>query len=240
MVSTLDGNIILDAGEGTLGQLYRQVGHKRWKTNDSTNLADMDTFLKRISLIFLSHLHADHHLGIIRLLKERYQLMINTNHSTKPKPIYIIAPHQFLIWLEEYSDIEDIGLKHMEFISAHDLLRNRNNANAPHRKKFNSIFLSISYSKFRLQRLLDDLNLTKIETTEAIHCIWSYSVGLEHKAGWKLVYSGDTRPCHRMLKLCDGSPDLLIHEATFEDDKFDEAIAKKHTTMSEAIDVGNK
>jgi ribonuclease Z len=33
---------------------------------------------------------------------------------------------------------------------------------------------------------------------------------------------------------------LLIHEATLEDAKMAEAIAKRHTTTGEAIDVGKR
>ena len=43
-------SILLDCGEGTLGQLYRHYGR------------DMDCVINNINCIFVSHIHADHHL----------------------------------------------------------------------------------------------------------------------------------------------------------------------------------
>lgn len=59
-----NSSIMLDAGEGTLGQMMRIFGRER-----------MDLELQRISCIFISHLHADHHLGVIQLLKRWYHVM---------------------------------------------------------------------------------------------------------------------------------------------------------------------
>jgi ribonuclease Z len=52
--------ILLDAGEGTWGQLTRRFGKEQARN-----------VLGRIKLIFISHLHQDHHAGLATLLKER-------------------------------------------------------------------------------------------------------------------------------------------------------------------------
>jgi len=52
-----------------------------------------------------------------------------------------------------------------------------------------------------------------------------------------LVYSGDTRPSKKLAEAAKDAT-LLIHEATFEDDLQEEALAKKHSTSSEAIQTG--
>jgi ribonuclease Z len=52
-------------------------------------------------------------------------------------------------------------------------------------------------------------------------------------------YSGDTRPCDKLIEAGKGAT-LLIHEATFEDDLIAEAVAKNHSTTTEAIDVGTR
>jgi len=52
-----------------------------------------------------------------------------------------------------------------------------------------------------------------------------------------VTYSGDTMPCDYLVTLGRDS-DVLIHEATMEDDLKDEAGLKMHSTTSEAIDVG--
>ena len=45
-------SILMDCGEGTHGQLVRLLGSRR----------AADT-LRRLSAIYISHLHADHHIG---------------------------------------------------------------------------------------------------------------------------------------------------------------------------------
>lgn len=55
----------------------------------------------------------------------------------------------------------------------------------------------------------------------------------------KITYSGDTQPCEALINVGKNS-DILIHEATMEDDLWKEARVKAHSTVSEAIDVGRK
>lgn len=50
---------MLDAGEGTYGQMLRLYGLER-----------VDEEMSKIRCIFVSHLHADHHLGVIQLIKK--------------------------------------------------------------------------------------------------------------------------------------------------------------------------
>lgn len=50
---------MLDAGEGTYGQMMRRYGP-----------GYVDEELSKIRCIFVSHLHADHHLGVIQLIKK--------------------------------------------------------------------------------------------------------------------------------------------------------------------------
>lgn len=52
-------------------------------------------------------------------------------------------------------------------------------------------------------------------------------------------YSGDTRP-NGLLIESGKDADLLIHEATLEDDMIEDAIEKQHCTIQEAVDVGMK
>ena len=51
------GNVLLDGGEGTLGQLFRHFGPEKLREA-----------VKNLRMIFVSHLHADHHLGVVRVL----------------------------------------------------------------------------------------------------------------------------------------------------------------------------
>ena len=55
----------------------------------------------------------------------------------------------------------------------------------------------------------------------------------------KVVFSGDTRPCEALIEAgLDAT--LLIHEATLTDDLLEEAIARKHSSVNEAIEVAKR
>jgi ribonuclease Z len=53
------------------------------------------------------------------------------------------------------------------------------------------------------------------------------------RPGRVVVYSGDTRPCPSLEELSRGA-DLLIHDATFESGLAAEAVARAHSTSTEA------
>ena len=53
------------------------------------------------------------------------------------------------------------------------------------------------------------------------------------RKGLKMAYSGDTRPCPRLLEAARGA-DLLVHEATVASDLKEKAKAFGHSTAEEA------
>lgn len=55
------GYILLDAGEGTWGQLARRFGEDKAR----------EEVLRELKLVFISHLHQDHHAGLGTILRER-------------------------------------------------------------------------------------------------------------------------------------------------------------------------
>lgn len=64
------GNILLDAGEGTYGQICRKFGRD-----------GAEKILRNLRIVFISHLHADHHLGIARILNARLQVRRDVSHD---------------------------------------------------------------------------------------------------------------------------------------------------------------
>lgn len=57
--------ILLDAGEGTWGQLARRFGTEEARA-----------ILAKMKMIFISHLHQDHHAGLSSLLRERIRVSL--------------------------------------------------------------------------------------------------------------------------------------------------------------------
>merc|ERR1712232_212441 len=94
----MGGNaMLLDVGEGTIGQLLRAKQHRKHRGIGEENLA---TVLKNIKAVWISHPHADHHLGILRLLEERERIVSDQD------PLVLIAPPNLLGFLKEYESIE--------------------------------------------------------------------------------------------------------------------------------------
>ena len=80
------GSILLDCGEGTYGQLYRHYGKC------------LDRVLSRVKCVFISHIHADHHLV---WQKNSWLLFYNHGNWTK--------------WSAVWSEIIPMILKLCEF-----------------------------------------------------------------------------------------------------------------------------
>ena len=57
------GNVLLDAGEGTYYQLARHFGEE--------GVGDV---LRNLRCLFVSHGHADHHMGVAMLLRKRLEV----------------------------------------------------------------------------------------------------------------------------------------------------------------------
>lgn len=94
----------------------------------------------------------------------------------------------------------------------------------------------ISSSLDFARQVFRKLNITKLSNVKVNHCSQAYGVRIWTVEGWSLVFSGDTRPCHELIELGKGAT-ILIHEATFDNSKGEEAIQKKHSTVAEAYDV---
>ncbi|KAH8926607.1 hypothetical protein BT69DRAFT_1347937 [Atractiella rhizophila] len=174
------GNVLLDVGEGTLGQLSRRFGQ------------ELDDILQDLKFIFISHMHADHHAGLYRVLWKRLQMK---SSSVSVNPLYILGPWNIGLYLKELEQIFPLGLTSLANFVPLDA------------KTFDQDTASLKIA----------LGLKTIRPVSVIHRGKCFGVVLEHVKGWKLVFSGDTRPCPALIE-AGKEADLLIHEATIEDD----------------------
>lgn len=208
LFQTNSGNILLDCGEGTFGQLVRFFGPEK-----------SDQVLSNIKAIFVSHLHADHHIGLIGVLQGRRKAL-NRLQKLSTSPVHLLAPKQILTWLNFYDRyFEDIS-QEFNLISNDSLLHDEH-----------TLFEGTKV------RLLASLGMSDISTTYVRHCPNAFGVAFTARSGYKICYSGDTMPSENLIDLgmrCD----LLIHEATMEDELENEAVIKMHSTTSQAIEVG--
>ncbi|KAJ8941617.1 hypothetical protein NQ318_000323 [Aromia moschata] len=177
-------NVLLDCGEGTYGQIVRFFGQEA-----------ADRVLSNIDCVYISHLHADHHIGLVGLLQGRRRALDNL--KLNKEPLYLFARSRF--WLGSASTT--------------DIL---NNPTLPQSEK---------------QKILEKLGMMDINTCLVRHCPNAFGVALTDKHGHKITYSGDTMPSDNLVELGISS-DVLIHEATMEDELAHEAITKMHSTTS--------
>ncbi|ESQ30237.1 hypothetical protein EUTSA_v10011231mg [Eutrema salsugineum] len=243
------GSLLLDCGEGTLGQLKRRYG-----------LDGADEAVRKLRCIWISHIHADHHAGLARILALRCKLLKGVTHE----PAIVVAPRLLKRFLDAYQRLQDLDMEFLDCRSttktSWDSLENSSwNAEGSlfsQGSPMQSVFkrsdipmdsLALPCLK-NLKKVLSDIGVEDLISFPVVHCPQAFGVVVkaaerlnsvgEKIPGWKMVYSGDTRPCPEIVEASRDAT-ILIHEATFEDDLIDEALAKNHSTTKEAIDMGS-
>lgn len=250
------GGLLLDCGEGTLAQLKRRYG-----------VSGADSAVRNLKCIWISHIHADHHAGLARILALRRDLLKGVAHE----PILVIGPEQVGEFLKEYIKLEDLDMlfldcksttgavwDNMEAESLYDESRDHTlltslSEDSPLQHCSKKLKLSTPVDGITplkcFKKVLSEAGLVRLISFPVVHCpdTEAFGVILESAErmnhgkvvpGWKVVYSGDTRPCSQVIEASLGAT-ILIHEATFEDGLVEEAIARNHSTIKEAIEVGD-
>lgn len=82
-------------------------------------------------------------------------------------------------------------------------------------------------------------NKVRVTSFQVEHSIPSYGFLLEIGDKYRIVYSGDTAPCNKVIEVSEKA-DLLIHEATFTSRDYAEAVEQKHSTARDAALIASK
>ncbi|KAK1982191.1 metallo-beta-lactamase superfamily protein [Colletotrichum cereale] len=173
---------------------------------------EVTKILQETRCIFISHMHADHQLGTARFIRAWADA---TAHLDPPPTLAIAGTNAMRPFLLEYDRVESVVYKRLRFLR-HDHLFPHNEGRLP-------ADCPTRLASFQLVRVS--------------HCQNAYAGVFTWPSGLKIAYSGDCRPSDKFVEAAKGAT-LLIHESTFDDDKMGDALAKKHSTMSEALDVG--
>jgi len=218
-----NGNgMLLDVGEGTVGQLLRSWKSTLRSSSSSSSSdpvrAPIDEYTSRlrgIKAVWISHPHADHHLGLLRLLSERSAVC-----GTKEDPIVLMAPRDMFDFLSEYQSVVPRVRRSYVAVECSEMI---------HGRRRNPLG----------NKLHDDLGITYCAAIPVAHCRRSHAVVIDGTSFGRVAYSGDCRPSDRFADAARGA-DLLIHEATFEDGMEEDAVLKRHSTVGEAIGVAGR
>jgi len=221
LVETEPGSwILLDCGEGTFGQMVRLYGLDRTKQ-----------VLRGLKAIYISHQHADHHIGMINVMLAREEAFRDVNESVVD--LLILATKRLAEFLTYYHSRLQPILCHAELVQCEHLVM-YDDREEEGRK------VQLLYAD-RMAQLLERVGLESIATCKAIHCPHAFCLSFTTKEGFKMAYSGDTRPNPAFRDLCmmgGRGPDLLVHEATMEHFMINDARIKKHSTITEAVEEG--
>ncbi|MGH7471330.1 MAG: ribonuclease Z [Longimicrobiales bacterium] len=224
--------LLFDCGEGTQRQMMRF----------GTGFALHD--------IFFTHMHADHFLGVIGLLR-------TMGLQGREEPMRLWAPEgggaildeavhlgvervPFEIQIQEVAAEQRLardGYDIIAFKSSHGI-RSLGFALVEHER----------LGRFHLERarelgIPEGPLFGKLHRGQAVEVngrvIQPSDVVGPPRAGRRIVYSGDTRPCRATVDNAR-SADLLIHDATFGDEEAERARETGHSTAREAAEVARR
>lgn len=203
-----------------------------------------DDTVRALRCIWISHIHADHHTGVARILARRRKLLKEIPHE----PLLVIGPRQLKIYLDAYQRLEDIDMLFLncrETMEASEGDESSNHLSPPGSAKVDTTLFAKgsrmqSYWKRpkspaekevidsilkNMKKVLSEAGLEALVSFPVVHCPEAYGVSIKAAErvnslgkvipGWKIVYSGDTRPCPELIEASRGAT-VLIHEASIK------------------------
>ncbi|GAC1441439.1 MAG: ribonuclease Z [Solirubrobacteraceae bacterium] len=217
--------ILFDCGEGTQRQLVRSVG-----------LADLTD-------IFVTHLHADHWLGLPGMLKS-FDLRDRERPLTVHGPPGIadaMAAVMRVFGRVRY-ELRVVELEFGDEVRRDELVIHPLNVRHRGGRAFGYALVEDARPGRFDPELAAHLGVTpgpdfgRLQRGEPVEGVRPEQVVGEAREGRKVVLSGDTAPCDG-ITLAAHDADLLVHEATFSEEDADRARASGHSTARQAAAV---
>lgn len=223
-----------------------------------------DNAVRGLTCIWISHIHADHHTGLARILALRRDLLKGMPHE----PLLVVGPRQLKRYLDAYQRLEDLDMQFLDckhtteasLVAFESSLESNQEDSSPGaefkdtnseltdgqtEKKIESTLFArgsrmesywrrpgspVDNSKAspflkNLKKVLGEAGLEALISFPVVHCPQAFGVVLKAAErinsvgkvipGWKIVYSGDTRPCEGLVEASRGAT-VLIHEASYQ------------------------
>jgi len=216
--------ILFDCGEGTQQQLLRSVG------------------LPEIDAVFVTHLHLDHWLGLLGLLKtfdlraRERPLTLHGPPGLKallaamrpawgrtryPLALVELEPHE-TVRFESFS-VAAFPVKHTVTAYGYAFVEE----DRPGR---------FDADAARALGIAEGPDFGRLQRGEEVDGVRPEQVMGEARPGRRIVLSGDTAPCQAVSVYAHGA-DVLVHEATFLEDERARARETLHSTARQAAEL---
>lgn len=234
--SVLGERFLIDCGEGTQRQLLRfGLG-------------------LRLDLVFFTHFHADHYLGIIGLLRT-----LAMAASDNEAPMQIFGPRPFIT-----DELPRMVMTGSDKLGTRPEFHPLGDGDVVERRGYSVRAVSVEHrvptlgyvveeqtrpGRFNVQRAralglppgpaYAHLQAGQTVVTPDGRTIAPEDVVGAARPGRKLAISGDTRPCQNLARAANRA-DVLIHESTFSEDEKERAIFTEHSTALEAGSVAHE
>ncbi len=223
--------ILLDCGEGTQRQLIRA------KVN-----------YMHISRIFITHLHGDHFLGLPGLIQ-------TMSFSGRDQPLEIFGPEgidglmENIFSMGYYEKNFEIKVNEIEeTVIAEGKNYEIEAFKVEHSVTAFGIFFREKKDRRFLRKKAEEFGIPpgplykKLQNGEPVEfngkVITPEMVLGKPREGFKVLYTGDTRPLEEIVRRCRGA--VLIHDSTFSGKLQRNAIEALHSTSIEAADTAKK
>jgi ribonuclease Z len=234
LVNREGDRLLFDAGEGTQRQMMRF----------GTGFT--------ISDIFVTHLHGDHVLGLPGLIQtldfndreealtiyapagteEDIDALVHAadNRPSFPIRIYGVAPDEAALRDEDY-EVRTFRTDHDTNSLGYALIEDDRKGRFD-RERAEELGVPVGPKFSRLH----EGNPVELEDGRVVE---PEQVVGDPRPGRRFVYTGDTRPNSQVAEIAEDA-DLLVHDATFANDRAERAADTGHSTARQAGEIANK